>query len=99
MQKDLQEMMYGFGDDKKPNKDSIALVEDFVNQFVTAMTKEASTVTTKPRIKTEDLLFVLRRDPKKYARAEELVKANKEIAKDKSVNDKASFGDLSGFDF
>ena len=96
MNKELAEMMFGFGDDRKPNKESVELVEEYVNEFVIALTKEASEVTTKQRVKFEDLLFILRNDPKKYARAEELVLKNKQIASDRKLGDK-KFGDLSQF--
>uniref|UniRef100_A0A6N2M9U8 Transcription initiation factor TFIID subunit 13 n=1 Tax=Salix viminalis TaxID=40686 RepID=A0A6N2M9U8_SALVM len=34
-QKDLQHMMYGFGDDANPLPETVALVEDIVVEYVT----------------------------------------------------------------
>ncbi|KAG8481704.1 hypothetical protein CXB51_026586 [Gossypium anomalum] len=36
-QKDLQHMMYGFGDDPNPLPETVALVEDIVVEYVTDM--------------------------------------------------------------
>nr|GMD06841.1 transcription initiation factor TFIID subunit 13 [Ipomoea batatas] len=39
-QKDLQHMMYGFGDDANPLLETMSLVEDIVTEYVTDMVSE-----------------------------------------------------------
>nr|GMC88212.1 transcription initiation factor TFIID subunit 13 [Ipomoea batatas] len=61
-QKDLQHMMYGFGDDHNPLPETVALVEDIVVEYVTDMVHKAQDFATKRgRRMTEDFLFLIRK--------------------------------------
>lgn len=91
-------MMYGFGDEEDPNPKTVELMEKFVVDFVVAMTKESSKVTNRNKIKVEDLFFVLRNHPKMYARAEEFVKKNKQIEKEKKITEPKGLSNLSNLE-
>ncbi|WIA44352.1 hypothetical protein OEZ86_007137 [Tetradesmus obliquus] len=92
--KDLPWLMYGFGDADKPIKETVDLVEDIAVQYVTetvhaAMAAAAlralpnpaaaSSAKQKKDLDLEDLLFAVRRDPRKVARIQELIRRQKEI--------------------
>ncbi|XP_031126483.1 transcription initiation factor TFIID subunit 13-like [Ipomoea triloba] len=79
-QKDLQHMMYGFGDDHNPLPETVALVEDIVVEYVTDMVHKAQDFATKRgRRMTEDFLFLIRKDFPKLNRCTELLSMNEEL--------------------
>ncbi|XP_052184994.1 transcription initiation factor TFIID subunit 13-like isoform X1 [Diospyros lotus] len=79
-QKDLQHMMYGFGDDPNPLPETMALAEDIVVEYVTDLVHKAQEVATKRgRLLTEDFLFVIRKDLAKLNRCTELLSMNEEL--------------------
>nr|GMD03011.1 transcription initiation factor TFIID subunit 13 [Ipomoea batatas]GMD05268.1 transcription initiation factor TFIID subunit 13 [Ipomoea batatas] len=79
-QKDLQHMMYGFGDDANPLLETMSLVEDIVTEYVTDMVHKAQDVATKRgKLLTEDFLFLIRKDLPKLHRCTELLSMNEEL--------------------
>ncbi|MQM07076.1 hypothetical protein Taro_039911 [Colocasia esculenta] len=61
-QKDLQHMMYGFGDDPNPLPETVALVEDIVVEYVTDLAHKAQDIASKRgKLLTEDFLFLMRK--------------------------------------
>uniref|UniRef100_A0A803LF77 Transcription initiation factor TFIID subunit 13 n=1 Tax=Chenopodium quinoa TaxID=63459 RepID=A0A803LF77_CHEQI len=63
-QKELQHMMYGYGDDQNPLPESVALVEDIVVEYVTDLAHKAQDVASKRgRLMIEDFLFIIRKVP------------------------------------
>lgn len=73
-------MLYGFGDVTNPRQDTLDIVEDCLLEYMTHVLEQASKLSMKRgKLKTEDLLTVLRRDPKKYGRMEELLFMNEEL--------------------
>ncbi|KAK9282362.1 hypothetical protein L1049_005279 [Liquidambar formosana] len=61
-QKDLQHMMYGFGDDPNPLPETVALLEDIVVEYVTDLVHKAQdTASKRGKLLTEDFLFLIRR--------------------------------------
>ncbi|XP_057460877.1 transcription initiation factor TFIID subunit 13-like isoform X2 [Actinidia eriantha] len=79
-QKDLQHMMYGFGDDPNPLPESVALVEDIVVEYVTDLVNKAQDVASKRgKLLTEDFLFLIRKDLPKLNRCSELLSMNEEL--------------------
>ncbi|KNA26049.1 hypothetical protein SOVF_001150 [Spinacia oleracea] len=79
-QKDLQHMMYGYGDDINPLPESVALMEDIVVEYVTDLVHKAQDVGSKRgRLLTEDFLFIIRKDLPKLNRATELLAMNEEL--------------------
>lgn len=65
--------MYGFGDSKEPNKESVQLLEDLVINYMREVASKAADVSKKEsnRIVLNDVLFVIRKDEKKLWRARE----------------------------
>ncbi|CAM0881172.1 unnamed protein product [Alopecurus aequalis] len=78
--KDLQHMMYGFGDDPNPLPETVALVEDIVVEYVTDLVHKAQNVASKRgKLLTEDFLYLIRKDMRKLHRATELLSMNEEL--------------------
>ncbi|KQK16896.1 transcription initiation protein SPT3 homolog [Brachypodium distachyon] len=79
-QKDLQHMMYGFGDDPNPLPETVTLVEDIVVEYVTDLVHKAQNVASKRgKLLTEDFLYLIRKDMRKLHRATELLSMNEEL--------------------
>eukprot|EP00002_Diphylleia_rotans_P016409 TRINITY_DN3192_c0_g1_i2.p1 TRINITY_DN3192_c0_g1~~TRINITY_DN3192_c0_g1_i2.p1 ORF type:complete len:385 (+),score=96.35 TRINITY_DN3192_c0_g1_i2:156-1310(+) len=84
--KDLKAIMYGFGDDRSPLEESVDLMNDLVIDYITDITRQAVSVSTVPgKLKLEDFFYVLRKDPKKYNRAKELMSMKQIIRKAKQA--------------
>lgn len=79
--RDLSEMMHGFGDGKPPFTESVEHVEEMCVDYITAVMQKATELATLRDVKvtTEDIMFVMRKDTKKYERAKELLQKDKEI--------------------
>ena len=69
--------MYGFGDVRDPNNETVALVEDLMVDFITNVAHQSHGVPRKEeggRFSNEDLLYVIRNDREKnLRRVEELM--------------------------
>ncbi|KAJ1687657.1 hypothetical protein LUZ63_019047 [Rhynchospora breviuscula] len=79
-QKDLQHMMYGFGDDANPLPETVALVEDIVVEYITDLVYKAQNVGSKRgKLLTEDFLYLIRKDLPKFNRCKELLSMNEEL--------------------
>jgi len=79
-------MMYGFGDVISPLPESLDIMEELVFEYVQHMTMKAMQVSAKRgRFITEDLIFLVRKDKKKHARAKELLFMWEEIRKARSA--------------
>ena len=73
--------MHGFGDDPNPYSETVDLVEDLVMDFVTEMTMKAMEVGKSGKVHVNDIIFLIRKDPKKYRRVKELLMMNEELKK------------------
>ena len=72
--RELRLMMYGFGDDANPRPDSVEVMEEILLQYLHDLCSDAAKVSKmRGTVKVEDFIFALRKDPKKHARAEELL--------------------------
>lgn len=89
--KELRCMMYGFGDDQNPYTESVDLLEDLVIEFITEMTKKSMDVGRTGKISVEDIIFVIRKDPKKYSRVKELLLMNEELRKARKAFDEVKY--------
>lgn len=92
--KEIRNMMYGFGDDLHPHPESISLLEDLVIQYITDMTLKAAEIGSNKqgRIVVNDILYLLRHDPRKYARVKELLSMNEELKRARKAFDEPSKG-------
>ncbi|KAI8585832.1 Transcription initiation factor TFIID subunit 13 [Geranomyces variabilis] len=75
--REVSSFMYGFGDVKETRPDSAELMEEMLLTYLSDMCAQVKTTARKP--KTADFLHVLRKDPKKLARAHELLGLDQEI--------------------
>ncbi|KAH3739130.1 transcription initiation factor TFIID subunit 13-like isoform X2 [Dreissena polymorpha] len=89
--KELRCMMYGFGDDQNPYTESVDLIEDLVIEYITEMTKKAIEVGRPGRISVEDIIFLIRKDPKKYSRVKELLTMSEELRKARKAFDEIKY--------
>lgn len=74
-------MMHGFGDDPNPYSETVDLVEDLVVEFITEMTLKVMEVGKSGKVHVNDIIFLIRKDPKKYRRVKELLMMNEELKK------------------
>lgn len=79
--RELRYMMHGFGDDSNPYTETVDLMEDLVVDFITEMTQKAMDVGKSGKVHVNDIIFVIRKDQKKYARVKELLTMNEELKK------------------
>eukprot|EP00890_Picochlorum_soloecismus_P002856 jgi/Picsp_1/3571/NSC_06408-R1_spermatogenesis-associated protein 20-like len=88
--KDLVPMMIGFGDDDCPLDETVDLVEEIVIEYASGVLKQALELSAqRGRVKAggkalgpptaDDVLMVIRKDPRKSQRVEELLIMQKEI--------------------
>ena len=83
--RELKYMMHGFGDDPNPYSETVDLVEELVVQFITEMTVKAMEVGKSGRVHVNDIIFIIRKDPKKYARVKDLLMMKEQIDKAKKA--------------
>ncbi len=87
-------MMYGFGDDKVPYAETVELLEEMVVEYIKEMTWKAMECGKPGRVQTEDIWYLIRRDPKKYARVKDLLSMNEELKKARKAFDEQKFANL-----
>ncbi|XP_012455923.1 transcription initiation factor TFIID subunit 13 isoform X2 [Gossypium raimondii] len=75
-QKDLQHMMYGFGDDPNPLPETVALVEDIVVEYAH---KAQDIGSKRGKLSVEDFLYLIRKDLPKLNRCTELLSMQEEL--------------------
>jgi len=86
--RELRHMMYGFGDVFNPVPESVDLMEDLVVEYISEMTRKAMEVAAKRgKLQTEDLVFLVRKDRKKYTRVLELLRMNEELKRARKAFD------------
>ena len=83
--RELKYMMHGFGDDPNPYSETVDLVEELVIQFITEMTVKAMEVGKSGKVHVNDIIFIIRKDPKKYSRVKDLLMMKEQIDKAKKA--------------
>uniref|UniRef100_H0XFA0 Transcription initiation factor TFIID subunit 13 n=1 Tax=Otolemur garnettii TaxID=30611 RepID=H0XFA0_OTOGA len=89
--KELKCMMYDFGDDQNPYTKSVDILEDIVIEFITEMTLKAMSIGRQGQVQVEDVVFLIRKDPRKFARVKDLT-VNKELKWARIALDEANYG-------
>lgn len=89
--KELRLMMYGFGDDQNPYTESVDLLEDLVIEFITEMTHRAMEIGRTGRVQVEDIIYLVRKDQRKYARVKDLLTMNEELKKARKAFDEIKY--------
>ena len=78
-------MMRGFGDDPNPYAETVDLIEEMVIRFITEMTHKAMDVGKNGRVQVNDIIFIIRKDAKKYSRVKDLLMMKEQIDKAKKA--------------
>ena len=63
------------------------MVEDLAIDFITEMTLKAMDVGKKGKVHVEDIIYIIRKDAKKYARVKDLLTMNEELKKARKAFD------------
>jgi len=89
--KELRCMMYGFGDDQNPYTETVDMLEDLVIQFISEIAHKAMEIGRPQRVSVEDVMHLVRRDPRKYARVKDLLIMNEELKKARKAFDEVKY--------
>lgn len=89
--KELRCMMYGFGDDQNPYTESVDMLEDLVIGYITEVICKAMDVGKSGRVQVEDIMYLVRTDPKKFARVKDLLSMNEELKKARKAFDEVKY--------
>ncbi|KAL2919932.1 Transcription initiation factor TFIID subunit 13 [Polyrhizophydium stewartii] len=84
--KEVRSLMYGFGDVPNPLPESVELVDELLEWYMIDLC-ERSLKKATGKLKTSDFLGALAKDPKKLARAHELLKLDKELRQARAAFD------------
>jgi transcription initiation factor TFIID subunit 13 len=84
-------MMYGFGDDQNPYTESVDMLEDLVIFYITEVICKALDVGKSGRIQVEDIMYLARKDAKKFARVKDLLSMNEELKKARKAFDEVKY--------
>lgn len=72
--------MYGFGDVSSPRIDTMEVVHAYLIDYLSLLlTKVHAMAKIKGKTKTEDLMYFLKRDRRKYSRVKNLLLTNEEL--------------------
>mmetsp|Transcript_105413 Transcript_105413/g.157806 ORF Transcript_105413/g.157806 Transcript_105413/m.157806 type:complete len:108 (+) Transcript_105413:46-369(+) len=88
--KELQHMMYSFGDVENPLPESVDLMESICIEYISEMTRMTASI-AGARITKKEVLFAIRKNKKQQNRARELM--IKQIAIDKIRKSAKEHGD------
>lgn len=89
--KELCCMMYGYGDDQNPYTETVDVLEDLVICYITEITCKAMEMGRGGRVHVEDITFLVRQDPKKFARVRDLLSMNEELKKARKAFDEVKY--------
>lgn len=89
--KELRCLLYGFGDDENPYTETVDMLEDLLIEFITETTHKCMEIGRTGRIQVEDIVFLVRKDPKKYSRVKELLTMNEELKKARKAFDEQKY--------
>ena len=83
----VSNMVYGFGGDPSPDPETLDVLEDVMVEFVSDVMQRAGASASKQgKVRTQDLLYVIRKSPKQWGRAKELLLLKKEIEEAKRTS-------------
>lgn len=89
--KELRCMMYGFGDDQNPYTETVDMLEDLVISFIGHIALEALEIGRTGRVTVEDVMYLVRRDQRKYARVKDLLSMNEELKRARKAFDEVEY--------
>ena len=85
--KELRCTLYGYGDDPNPYTETVEFLDDLVLEFISDMTQKAMEIGRSGRVQVEDIIFLVRKQPKMYARVRDLLTMNEELKKARKAFD------------
>ena len=91
---ELKGLMYGFGDVENPDPESIELLQDYVIEYIQNIAYAAYRRNKRKgsnEISLRDLLYVLRKDKKRYYRIKNLIHFYENAKSIKKRNDPTQF--------
>lgn len=98
---DIQEMMFGFGDNWPPNKNATLLIDRLVTTYITELAQRAEIVAeTTRKLDKECFLYLVRKDEFKFSKVMKLINANEQLKtikkqdideEDSAVHDNADY--------
>ncbi|XP_023320984.1 transcription initiation factor TFIID subunit 13-like [Eurytemora carolleeae] len=89
--KEIRCMLYGYGDDRNPYTETVDFLEDLVLEFITEMTHKSMEIGRIGRVQVEDIIFLVRKHPRMYARVRELLTMNEELKKARKAFDEVKY--------
>merc|ERR1712059_82646 len=89
--KELRCMLYGYGDDRNPYTETVDFLEDLVVEFISEMTHKCMEIGRSGRVQVEDIIFLVRKQPRMYARVRELLTMNEELKKARKAFDEVKY--------
>lgn len=89
--KELRCMMYGFGDDQNPYTETVDMLEDLVISFIGSIVLQALEIGRVGRVTVEDVMYLVRQDPRKYARVKDLLSMNEELKRARKAFDEVEY--------
>ena len=79
------------GSSRNPYTETVDFLEDTVIQFIIDMTHKAMEIGRPGRVQVEDIIFLVRKQPRMYARVRELLTMNEELKKARKAFDDVKF--------
>ena len=77
---DIEEMMFGFGDEWPPDSSAVCLLEILVVSYVEDLAVRALEIAElRGKLDKECFMFLVRKDRKKFSRVHKLLKSNEEL--------------------
>ena len=89
--KELRLTLFGYGDDQNPYTETVDFLEDLVLEFITSMTCRAMEMGRPGRVQVEDIIFLVRKEPRMYGRVRELLTMNEELKKARKAFDEIKY--------
>ena len=78
--RDIEEMMYGYGDAWPSDPESVKLMESLVTDYIQSLCTNALKVSELAgKIDKESFLFLVRKDKQKYERVVKLLRVNEDM--------------------
>jgi hypothetical protein len=80
MGEDIEEMMFGFGDNWPPKEESVTLIECVVKKYIEDLTLRAKHISELTgKLDKECFMYVVRKDRAKFTRVCQLLRASEEL--------------------
>ncbi|OON21154.1 transcription initiation factor IID, subunit [Opisthorchis viverrini] len=90
----VRSMLYAFGDVENPLPETVAVLEEVAVKHIIQMTRKALKVGRSGKISVDDMLYLVRRDPKKFSRVKELLLLSEELRRARKAFEEDEFGVL-----